>query len=64
MKRDGFYFVFENKEDPDVYNAVHNNHKTLSKNDGFENIEDYFSWFNSGYKSGEMAILHFTDYRY
>ena len=63
-RMNGFYFVFENKEDADIYNTIHNNHKIISKNDGFENIDDYFSWFNGDYTSGEMAILHFTDFRY
>jgi hypothetical protein len=37
----------------------------LSLNDGFEKYSEFLNWFASGnYKSGKMAILHFTDYRY
>jgi len=37
--------------------------RKLSANDGFENWHDFCAWF-SNYKSGKMAILHFTDFRY
>jgi len=42
----------------------------LSKNDGFEKYSDFITWFTKGVLQGyykrnsEMAILHFTDFRY
>jgi hypothetical protein len=37
----------------------------MSKNDGFEDVNDFIRWFRKGnYKPGKMAILHFTDFRY
>jgi hypothetical protein len=35
----------------------------IAENDGFENKSDFIDWFIK-YPFGEMAILHFTDYRY
>jgi hypothetical protein len=35
----------------------------LAKNDGFLDLDDFNLWFRY-YKHGEMAILHFTDFRY
>ena len=35
----------------------------LSKNDGLS-IEDFNDWFKKYDKSKEMAIIHFTDFRY
>lgn len=35
----------------------------LSKNDGLS-IEDFNEWFKKYDKSQEMAIIHFTDFRY
>jgi hypothetical protein len=37
--------------------------RTLAKNDGFDFFEDFLEWFHD-YPSGDMAILHFTDFRY
>jgi hypothetical protein len=35
----------------------------LSKNDGFEERQEFNYWFYD-YPDGDMAILHFTDFRY
>lgn len=35
--------------------------ETLAKNDGFDSVEDFFSWFNSDFKG---KIIHWTDYSY
>jgi hypothetical protein len=35
----------------------------FTKNDGFENEGEFIDWFLY-YPFGEMAILHFTDFRY
>jgi hypothetical protein len=35
----------------------------FAKNDGFNNFEEILEWFHK-YPSCEMAILHFTDFRY
>jgi hypothetical protein len=35
----------------------------LAKDDGFINFIDLVGWFEN-YKSGKMAILHFTNFRY
>jgi hypothetical protein len=35
----------------------------LAKNDGFNNEQEFIDWF-ANYPEGEMAILHFTDFRY
>jgi len=37
----------------------------LSENDGFERVAYLKEWFFYGnYKSGKMAIIHFTDFKY
>jgi len=37
----------------------------MAVNDGFEKLEDFKKWFmNSGYKGGDVGILHFTDMKY
>jgi hypothetical protein len=41
---------------------VYINMDKLAKNDGFS-LMDFMSWFRD-YPDGEMAVLHFTDYRY
>jgi hypothetical protein len=41
---------------------VYINMDKLAKNDGLSPM-DFMSWFD-GYPDSEMAILHFTDYRY
>jgi len=33
----------------------------LSRNDGFDSTEDFFSWFNKDFKG---KIIHWTDFRY
>ena len=33
----------------------------LAKNDGFENIEDFFKWFNKDFKG---KIIHWTKFKY
>jgi hypothetical protein len=35
----------------------------LAENDGFTSTEAFNNWF-AGYKSGKMAIIHFTDFEY
>jgi hypothetical protein len=35
----------------------------FAKNDGFGSFDEMLEWFHD-YPSGEMAILHFTDFRY
>jgi hypothetical protein len=35
----------------------------LSKNDGFKNVGEFTNWFYN-YPETDMAILHFTDFRY
>lgn len=35
----------------------------LAKNDGFNYMSEFTDWF-CGYPDGEMAILHFTEFRY
>ena len=37
--------------------------ETFAKNDGFNNFDEVLEWFHD-YSTGEMAILHFTDFRY
>jgi len=38
-------------------------YKVLAKNDGFNDPNDFIRWFEN-YKSGKMAIIHFTDFWY
>jgi hypothetical protein len=46
-------------------NGIRINEKTMGENDGFKDEIDFMDWFLDGnYKSGKMAILHFTDFRY
>jgi hypothetical protein len=53
------YFYKEKK------NYIRINKKLLAANDGFENCQALMDWFKNGkYKLGQMAILHFTDFRY
>jgi hypothetical protein len=35
----------------------------LAKNDGLDDEDEFTEWF-SGYPNDEMAILHFTEFRY
>jgi hypothetical protein len=35
----------------------------MAKNDGFSKVEDFKYWFWF-YPAGEMAVLHFTEFRY
>jgi hypothetical protein len=35
----------------------------IAKHDGFKNKRDFIDWFIE-YPFGDMAVLHFTDYRY
>ncbi|MFP3041866.1 hypothetical protein LQZ19_08595 [Treponema primitia] len=35
----------------------------FAKNDGFSNFDDMLAWFHD-YPSGDMAIIHFTSFRY
>jgi hypothetical protein len=35
----------------------------FAKNDGFTNFEELLEWFHD-YPSGDMVIIHFTDFRY
>jgi hypothetical protein len=37
--------------------------ETFVKNDGFNNFDEVLEWFHD-YPTGEMGILHFTDFRY
>jgi hypothetical protein len=37
--------------------------KQLAVNDGFKTEDNFIRWFLD-YPSGEMALLHFTDFRY
>jgi hypothetical protein len=58
-KKGGFLqFYSKELENKAMYPVI-----VLAKNDGFESVEELFSWF-AGYPDGEMAIVHFTDYRY
>jgi len=37
----------------------------IARNDGLDNKYSFMNWFtNPIYKSGKMAIIHFTDFRY
>ena len=58
----GFYFLFEGQQART--SIIMKNQKLLSVNDGFENSDDFYNWFSKGYKTGVMAILHFTDFKY
>jgi len=62
-KRSGdFYFLFEGQKAK--VRTINENNKLLYANDGFQYLDDFFDWFNKGYKTGEMAVLHFTDFKY
>ena len=61
-KSDGFYFLFEGQQA--YLNVVSKNKQSMSKNDGFNHVDEFFNWFSKGYKTGVMAVLHFTDFRY
>ena len=50
----GSFFIEDNKVSTDK--------RIISSNDGLS-VEDFNAWFSS-YKPGEMAIIHFTEYRY
>jgi hypothetical protein len=47
----------------ELCDLVYINMDKLAKNDGFPSRESFEDWFVK-YPDGEMAILHFTDYRY
>ena len=37
----------------------------LAKNDGFDSLLDLYCWFADGdYKSGNMILIHFTNFKY
>lgn len=42
-------------------NYGHENIKTLSNNDGFDSIEEFFMWFNEDFTG---KIIHWTPFRY
>jgi len=35
--------------------------KEIAENDGFENVDDFFKWFNRDF---EGKIIHWTDFKY
>jgi hypothetical protein len=35
----------------------------LARNDGFDSVDEFNGWF-ADYPDDEMAIIHFTDFRY
>jgi hypothetical protein len=55
IKGVGLWFTFNGE--PRVSNSL------ISQNDGFGNYFDFLKWFDK-YPAGDMAILHFTDFRY
>ncbi len=72
---DWFEFYIENKGISSTI-CVFLDNTILSQNDGFEYLfpenhgyrnynalNAFYNWFNN-YQTGEMAILHFTDFRY
>ena len=61
-KSGGFYFLFEGQQAR--LGIISQNNDALYKNDGFQSIDDYFSWSSKGYKTGIMSIIHFTDFMY
>ena len=60
--------VFANKG-PEILHAWKKTNKSkvsgllLCVNDGFQNYGEFHEWFCK-YKSGKMAVLHFTEFRY
>jgi hypothetical protein len=58
VKERGYFYVPRGSCDL-VYAAI----EKLAKNDGFDNVGEFSNWF-SDYPDGDMAILHFTDFRY
>lgn len=38
--------------------------RAIAKNDGFNQMADYFDWFKNYKPQKEMAIIHFTDFLY
>jgi hypothetical protein len=46
---------------PDMRDPV--DRETFAENDGFANFEELLEWFHD-YHSGDMAIIHFMDFRY
>jgi hypothetical protein len=43
--------------------AIYLHPPVLAKNDGFADYYEFFDWFYD-YPDGDMAVLHFTDFRY
>ena len=57
---DGYRFYIQNRFGEDG----HPNIALLAKNDGFADAEDFEDWFRDYPLDRDMAILHFTDFRY
>jgi hypothetical protein len=58
VKERGYFYVPRGLCDL-VYAAI----EKLAKNDGFGEKQDFLDWFYD-YPDGDMAILHFTGFRY
>jgi hypothetical protein len=56
----GCCFSLDSWPCPDLYCLYPN---LVSKNDGFKSVEEFEDWFYD-YPDGDMAVLHFTDFRY
>jgi hypothetical protein len=56
-----FDFYLPQKKNDDSFPVL--SISLLSKNDGFEDKQEVFDWFST-YPDGEMAVLHFTEFRY
>jgi len=56
-----YNLFFKSREDCINGNEITGDH--LAENDGFEKWSDCVKWF-CDYPPGELAILHFTDFRY
>jgi hypothetical protein len=46
-----------------ICDLVYAGDEKLARNDGFKDEDELMRWF-ADYPDGEMAILHFTDFRY
>lgn len=57
IKIDGEWFAAYNFSKGNIYGKL----ETFIKNDGFDTIEDFFSYFNEDFKG---KIIHWTDFKY
>jgi hypothetical protein len=61
------FVIIKNKPCPAIWihdfksDYVHPNILEIAINDGFNNLTDFFNWFNADFKG---KIIHFTNFRY